>query len=198
MLRRRLILPVFIVLLILSGCASPPGSPQSESPIRQHSDEFFQKLRQEEQRNQPGQPAELRTGQTPLSPPVAQPEVLHSGYPDDQYLIATGHGALAKGPLVCERVADTAARAELAKLIRVQIKEHATDRVRERSGQPLEQDIEIVREEMANELLQDVRIVDRRKDTQAGICSSTAVMPKSRVTQRSEGQKDVNPPVSTP
>ena len=181
MLRLRPFLPVFIIHLILSGCASPQGSPEAQSAIRQHSDEFFKKLRQEEQSNQPGQPGEPQTGQTAPSPPVGPPEGLHSDYPDDQYLIAIGRGVLAKGPLVCERVADTAARAELAKLIRVQIREHAVDRVRERTGQPLEQDIEIVREEMANELLSDVKIVDRSVNEGEGTCSSTAVMPKTRI-----------------
>ena len=134
MLRVRPILPVFIILLILSGCASPTGSPQTQSPIRQHSDELFQKLRQEEQKKQPGQPAEVLIGQTPPSPPVAQPDILHSRYPDDQYLIATGHGVLTKGHLICQRVSETEARAELAKQIRVVVKEHAIVRVRERSG----------------------------------------------------------------
>src|SRR5206468_5117945 len=116
---------------------------------------------QEEQRNQPGQPAELLSDPVPPAAPPAQPHELQPGHPDDQYLIATGHGVLTKGHLICQRVSETAARAELAKQIRVLVKEHAIDRVRERTGQPLEQDIEIVREEMANELLSDVKIVDR-------------------------------------
>lgn len=181
MLRLPPILPVFIIPLILCGCASPPGSPQTQSPLREHSDEFLQTLRQEEPKNQPGQPADLLTGQTTLSPPVAQPEVLHSGYPDDQYLIATGHGVLAKGHLICQRVSETSARAELAKQIRVFVKEHAIDRVRERTGKPSEQDIEIVREEMANELLSDVKIVARSVNEAEGTCSSTAVMPRTRI-----------------
>ncbi|MGH6801778.1 MAG: hypothetical protein ACREC3_00210 [Methyloceanibacter sp.] len=81
-------------------------------------------------------------------------------------------------------MADTAARAELAKLLRVTIKEHAIDRVRERTGKPLEQDIEVVREELVNELLQEVKIVDRKVDKAAGTCSSTAVMPKSTLTSK--------------
>jgi hypothetical protein len=85
---------------------------------------------------------------------------------------------------VCQRVADTAARAELAKLLRVTIKEHAIDRVRERTGKPLEQDIEVVREELVNELLRDVKIVDRRVDRAAGTCSSTALMPNTNLTSK--------------
>src|SRR5439155_8819774 len=100
----------------------------------------------------------------------------------EQYLVATGYGDLSKGATICQRVSDTAARAELAKLIRVVIKEHAIDRVRERTGKPLEQDIEVVREELVNELLQDAKIVDRKVDKAAGTCSSTAVMPKSQIT----------------
>ena len=134
MLRVRPILPVLLILLILFGCASPTGSPQTQSPIRQHSDELFQKLRQEEQRNQPGRPAELPSDPVPPAALAAQPQEFQPGYPDDQYLIATGHGVLAKGHLICQRVSETEARAELAKQIRVVVKEHAIVRVRERSG----------------------------------------------------------------
>src|SRR5439155_10853765 len=102
----------------------------------------------------------------------------------EQYLVATGYGDLSKGATICQRVSDTAARAELAKLIRVTIKEHAIDRVRERTGKPLEQDIEVVREELVNEQLLDVRIVDRNVDKAAGTCSSTAVMPKSNLAPK--------------
>lgn len=50
--------------------------------------------------------------------------------PDERLLTAVGYGDLKKGPVICQRVADTAARAELAKLIRVHITERAADRVR--------------------------------------------------------------------
>jgi len=95
--------------------------------------------------------------------------------------MGTGQGDLSKGRLVCRRVSELAARAELAKQIRVWVKEHAVDRVRERTGAPAEQDIEVVREETVNELLQDVKIVDHHVDEVAGTCTSVAVMPKSRV-----------------
>ena len=54
------------------------------------------------------------------------------------------------------------------------------DRVRERSGRESEQDIELTREEIVQEYLQDVKIVDRRIDEENKICTATAVMPKSR------------------
>ena len=97
---------------------------------------------------------------------------------DEPYIIGMGQGDLSKGRLVCERVAELAARADVAKQIRVLVKEEIRDRVRERTGRAVEQDIEIVREEHVSELLQRVRIVERHVDTAAGICTSKAVMQK--------------------
>jgi hypothetical protein len=95
---------------------------------------------------------------------------------DQQFLIGVGQGDLTKGRLVCERVAELAARADLAKQIRVQVKENIHDRVRERTGRNVEQDIEIVREEQVSELLQHVRIIERRVDPDTGLCTSKAIM----------------------
>jgi len=100
------------------------------------------------------------------------------------YLLAIGRGDLTKGPLVCERVADTVARAALAKQIRVYVEETFTHRQHERSGQPFEQDIEVVIKETASELLQEVQIIDRTMNKTANTCTSTAMMPKSRITQK--------------
>ena len=99
-----------------------------------------------------------------------------SSYSPDSYLIGTGHGDLAKGRITCQRIAELSARTDLAKQIRVLVKEHAIDRVRERTGHHSEQDIEIVREEIVQEYLQGVKIIDRRFDEANGTCSSTAVM----------------------
>ncbi len=156
-----------VAMLFSAICAS--GSEQTASP-QQDSNQLFQELRKMEQ--QPPQGKEH----------AVQPPAIASHYPPDQYLIGTGQGDLSKGRLVCRRVSELAARAELAKQIRVWVKEHAVDRVRERTGAPTEQDIEVVREETVNELLQDVKIVDQRVDEAAGTCTSVAVMPKSRVT----------------
>ena len=99
--------------------------------------------------------------------------------------MATGHGDLTQGALGCERVSDTVARMELAKQIRVLVKEHTIDRVREQTGKSVEQDIEIVIEELTRELLQDVKIVNRTVDKDSGTCYSTAVMPKMKIAPKS-------------
>lgn len=91
-------------------------------------------------------------------------------------LVGLGTGDLAKGRIVCERVAELAARADLARQLRVEVKERMYDRIRERTGREVEQDIEIVREEHVSELLRHVRIVDRQVDSETGTCRSKAIM----------------------
>ena len=100
------------------------------------------------------------------------------GPSDGEYIRATGYGNLAKGLYLCQHSADLAARVELSKLVRVKVTERSTDRIRERTGKDAEQDIEVVREGLVNEVLSDVRIVDRKVDKEAGTCSSTAVISK--------------------
>ncbi len=102
-------------------------------------------------------------------------------YSSDQYWIGKGQGDLTKGKLVCQRVSELSSRTDLAKQIRVLVKEHMIDRVRERSGRESEQDIELTREEIVQEYLQDVKIIDRRIDEENKTCTATAVMPKSRI-----------------
>src|SRR2546425_8037016 len=132
------------------GAAEQSASPQ------QGSNQLFQELHKMEQ--QPPQGKE----------PAVQPPAIALPYPADQYLMGTGQGDLSKGRLVCRRVSELPARADLAKQIRVWVKEHAVDRVRERTGAPTEQDIEVVREETVNELLQNVKIVDRSEERRVG------------------------------
>jgi hypothetical protein len=69
----------------------------------------------------------------------------------------------------------------LAKQIRILVKEHMVDRVREGAGREAQQDIELTREEIVQEYLQGVKIVDRRIDEGSKTCSATAVMPKSQI-----------------
>jgi hypothetical protein len=101
---------------------------------------------------------------------------------DDGYVRAIGYGSLGKGLYLCQHSADLAARVELSKLIRVKVTERSTDRIRERTGKDAEQDIEIVREGLVNEVLSDVRMVNRTVNKDAAICSSTAVIPKKNLT----------------
>lgn len=126
---------------------------------------------------------------------AAQAEVGHGQYSSDQYWIGRGQGDLTKGKVVCQRVSELSARTDLAKQIRVLIKEHMIDRVRERSGRESEQDIELTREEIVQEYLQDVKIVDRRIDEENKICMATAVMPKSRVPVKPATDQERRPDV---
>ncbi len=141
-------------------------------PVRQHAERSFQQLHQHE-----------RSGGAPTLQ-AGQDEANSGAYSSDQYLIGKGQGDLAKGKIVCQRVSELAARTDLAKQIRVLVKEHAIDRVRERSGREAEQDIEVIREEIVQEYLQGVKIVDRRIDEAGGTCSSTAVMPKTQIAPK--------------
>ena len=169
---------------MLAGCAST-----HPSATRQHADESFQKLRHEEALQKKGREQLSRSlpdlaHHSTTSPAVTKDSQQHaSSYSDAQYLVATGYGDLTKGHLTCQRVSETVARMELAKQIRVLVKEHAIHRVRERTGKPFEQDIEIVQEEIAQELLRDVKIVDYAMDEAAGICASTIMMPTSHITR---------------
>jgi hypothetical protein len=108
-------------------------------------------------------------------------QTLPEGYSPDQFWLGKGQGDLTKGKVVCQRVSELSARTDLAKQIRVLVKEHMIDRVRERSGRESEQDIELTREEIVQEYLQDVKIVDRWIDEESKTCSATAIMPKNRV-----------------
>jgi hypothetical protein len=114
-----------------------------------------------------------------LPPATAQAPAPHSqttAYPPDQYIIGIGQGDMAKGSNVCRRVSELSARTEIAKQIRILVKEHMVDRVREHSGRDSEQDIELIREEIVQEYLQGVAIVDRQIDDASHTCSATAVM----------------------
>ena len=117
------------------------------------------------------------------------------GYPSDQYVVGIGQGDLAKGPIVCQRVSELSARTDLAKQIRIFVKEHMVDRVRERSGKEADQDIELTREEIVQEYLQGVKIVDHHVDLDKNICSATAVMPKTQLQSASPSN---SPPSSAP
>lgn len=120
------------------------------------------------------------------------PEVRHGAY-SDQYWVGRGQGDLTKGRAVCRRVSELSARTDLAKQIRVLVKEHMIDRVRERSGRESEQDIELTREEIVQEYLHDVKIVDRRIDEETKTCTATAVMPKNRLQVKPSANQEPRP-----
>lgn len=148
---------------------APAMAAESTTPdVRSHAEQSFQQLRTREQ------------GVAPQNRDRSQ-RATEPSYNADQFLIGQGQGDLNKGKLICQRVSELAARADIAKQIRVQVKEHATDRLRERTGRETEQDIEIVREEIVQEYLQGVTIVDRRIDDEAKTCSAVAVMPKTKL-----------------
>ena len=120
-----------------------------------------------------------------------------SSYSSDQYLIGKGHGDLAKGPIVCQRVSELSARTDLAKQIRILVKEHMIDRIRERSGKDAEVDVEVTREEIVQEYLQGVKIVDRQIDETNKICHATAVMPKNQVQPKQAPDHPDSTPIIT-
>ena len=146
---------------------SGDGSPR----VSQHAAQSFQQLQQTERGGKTNEQAGAKT------------TVAENGghYPKEQYLIGKGQGDLSKGKMVCQRVSELSARTDLAKQIRVMVKEHMVDRTRERTGREAEQDIELTREEIVQEYLQEVKIVDRQIDEDGKTCSATAVMPKSQI-----------------
>ena len=170
--------PIYCSLVAIS-CLWAVGVALAESgngspPVSQHAEQSFQQLQQTER----GEPRSGRAG--------ARTTGAENGghYPTEQYLIGKGQGDLSKGAMVCQRVSELSARTDLAKQIRVMVKEHMVDRIRERTGREAEQDIELTREEIVQEYLQGVTIVDRRIDEGSKTCSATAVMPKSQIQPR--------------
>ena len=163
-----------IVVLIAGGCSAllPLHSFAADSgDVRIHAEQSFDQLKQ-------------HAGQQ--DSPIASSGMRHkvedrNSYSDDHYLIGNGQGDMAKGQIVCQRVSELSARTDLAKQIRILVKEHMVDRVRERTGREAEQDIELTREEIVQEYLQGVKIVDRRVDEGNKSCSATAIMPKSQI-----------------
>ena len=164
-----------IVVLIAAGCAVllPLHSFAADSSdVRTHAEQSFDQLKQ-------------HTGQKDSSkaPSGLRDKVEdRNSYSSDQYLVGKGQGDMTKGQIVCQRVSELSARTDLAKQIRILVKEHMVDRVRERTGgKETEQDIELTREEIVQEYLQGVKIIDRQIDEDSKTCSATAVMPKSQI-----------------
>jgi hypothetical protein len=163
----------FIVVLIAMGCSVLPlHSLAADSyDVRTHAEQSFDRLTQ-----QKGPPDSSNR------PPTLRHTVDdRTNYSSDQYLVGKGQGDMTKGKIVCQRVSELSARTDLAKQIRILVKEHMVDRVRERTGRETEQDIELTREEIVQEYLQGVKIVDRQIDEEGKTCSAIAIMPKSQI-----------------
>lgn len=164
----------FITVLIAMGCSVllPLHSLAADSDdVRTHADQSFDRLTQHK---------------SPPDPSNRPPALRHTvddrtSYSSDQYLVGKGQGDMTKGKIVCQRVSELSARTDLAKQIRILVKEHMVDRVRERTGRETEQDIELTREEIVQEYLQGVKIVDRQIDEEGKTCSAIAVMPTSQI-----------------
>ena len=164
----------FIAALLATGCSIllPLHSLAADSDdVRTHAASSFDRLMQyREHPDSSHTPALLRH--------IVDNRNSYSG---DHYLIGKGQGDLSKGKIVCQRVSELSARTDLAKQIRILVKEHMVDRIRERTGREAEQDIEVTREEIVQEYLQGVKIVDRQIDEEGKTCSATAVMPKNQI-----------------
>lgn len=192
-------------LLLMFGCSTASAPPANTEAVRQHADKAFHDSKAQVQPPKQGDaqspPAVSGTDDpaTLASPSVqkgVQIPLAEIGPSDGETIRATGYGPLAKGLTLCQHSADLAARVELSKLVRVQVTEKSVDRVRERTGKNFEQDIEVVREGFVNEVLSDVRIVDRKVDKEAGTCSSTAVIPKRNLFPTSGNQTLEGRPIS--
>jgi hypothetical protein len=188
-------------LLLLSGCSTPQAPPSNPDAVRQHADKAFQQLHAQEQpQAQTETPSQMQLPATSDQPAAQSPSNKSGGQipsaeinqSEDGYVRATGYGNLAKGLYLCQHSAELAARVELSKLVRVKVTERSTDRIRERTGKEAEQDIEVVREGLVDEVLSEVRIVDRKVDKDAGTCSSTAVIPKKNLYPIPVSGRDAN------
>ncbi|MGH7258423.1 MAG: LPP20 family lipoprotein [Nitrospiraceae bacterium] len=178
--RERWIIGAIAVTVVLSGHIAFAEDPQpDQATVRRHAEESLQRLEHQAQKAGDHALSPLHKSRaTPSSDGTTQSAKLPSG---EELLTGHGQGDLQKGRLVCQRVSELAARTDLAKQIRVLVKEHATDRIRERTGREPEQDIEVIREEIVQEYLQGVKIVDRRVDEEQKTCTATAVMSKHQI-----------------
>jgi len=182
--------------LLTLGCSMAPMSASNPDAVRQHADKDFQQLKAQEDAQHPGDSQPLTqpptTGDTTANPAPSvekgvQLPFAEIGPFDGEYIRAIGYGNLAKGLYLCQHSADLAARVELSKLVRVKVTERSTDRIRERTGKEAEQDIEVVREGLVDEVLSDVRIVDRKVNKETGTCSSIAMIPKRNLFPKPAG-----------
>ena len=163
----------FVASVVVSCAALLPLAVNAadSGDVQNHTEQSFERLKQQ---------GEYKDAIKPVGTPRLNIED-RSSYSSEQYLIGKGQGDMAKGLIVCQRVSELSARTDLAKQIRILVKEHMVDRLCERTGRDAEQDIEVTREEIVQEYLQGVKIIDRQIDEANKICFATAVMPKSQI-----------------
>lgn len=163
------IVTVIIISLTPFWCATA-GLASDEDVVRDHAAQSFEQFKQRSD----------HAGMT-TSNAGSHENQGRGGYTADQYVIGVGQGDMTKGPIVCQRVSELSARTDLAKQIRIFVKEHMVDRIRERTGKDADQDIEMTREEIVQEYLQGVKIIDRQVDEEKKLCTATAVMPRNKL-----------------
>ena len=180
-----------VLAVFFSACASTTTPPGEGSQVQRHADRAFGELKGGQDATiQPtpdtdskGSPATSdKTVEVPLGKVEVKADIIR----------ATGYASLRKGLMLCQHSADLAARIELSKLVRVEVNETSRDRQREKSGKEYEQDIEVVREARVNQVLTEVRIVDRQVDKEAGTCISTAEVPRRNLFPPSPGPSTGN------
>lgn len=177
---------VMMAVAVAHGaCLFPLNVQAAETgDVRTHAEQSFDQLKQHADRKG-------ATKSAHGTPADAEQKI--GTYSSDQYWIGKGQGDLAKGKVVCQRVSELSARTDLAKQIRVMVKEHMVDRVRERSGRDSEQDLELTREEIVQEYLLGVKIVDHQIDEENKICTATAVMLKTLMQPKQASGADTTP-----
>ena len=177
---------VLITLGLVSTTLLLPHQANAAEPgeVKTRAEQSFDQLKQHQE---PQGSAKSAGGPQPPA------EEGQGTYSSERYWIGKGQGDLAKGQIVCQRVSELSARTDLAKQIRVMVKEHLVDRIRERSGRETEQDIELTREEIVQEYLLGVKIVDRRIDEEHKTCTATAVMLKSPMQPKQASDLDTAP-----
>ena len=146
-----------LLTISLSACTLLPTAPSST--VQHNADAIFEDLKKE-------------TAQ--------QATIAGDSYDLETYLIGAGAADLSPRKAACKKVADSRARANLGKQIRVLVKSSSVDRITENAN-GLDQHFESVHEEMSEELLANVRIVAFGEDASGETCFSTTVMPKASV-----------------
>jgi hypothetical protein len=174
---------IAVGLSLVAGLVIPRAQAVDTGDVRTRAERSFDQLKNYQERKAADKSSSVSHS----------PEVGLGAYSSDHHWIGNGQGDLTKGKAVCRRVSELSARTDLAKQIRVLVKERMIDRIHERSGRESEQDIELTREEIVHEYLQDVKIVDHRIDEENKICTATAVMPKSRVQMKPATDQEPRP-----